>query len=274
MFLLLLLLCDSIQKGVAVSAAAAAGAFLIGCGGNLFLFRVLLIGVDEFYTADDLNMAAYHKENDRIRKEHLHREEQQDEKLRTELLSQVERMEAYVQRRKEQIGSGADELKRMTGEMEEILQKSRERVWCENTLLNVLVYDKTEKAEKCEVCLEAVLKIPDELSVHPLELCSVFSNLLDNAIEAASGVEDAERKILLRAAMFSGTMVIKVKNPYAPNAVNDPARYRKNDGVHGIGLKIVKKIAEKYHGGISIKRQEGIFQTIVYLDCGKERTDA
>lgn len=282
--LLALLLWDSIQKGVPVSVAAAAAALLTGCGGNFFLFRVILLDVDGVYMENALALADYHRENDRIRKEHLQREEQQDEMLRGNLLRQIGEMETYVQHRKDRTGTGAEEFgktvgeneefRKITGEMEKTLQRTRRPIWCGNTLLNVLIYDKMEMAEKYGIRLDASLKIPDGLSVHPLELCSVFSNLLDNAIEAVSGVEEGKRKIVLRAAMFSGNMVIKVKNPYVRKAVNDPVRHKKDGGLHGIGLKIVKRITEEYHGGMSVKRQDGVFQIIVYLDCRKERKDA
>lgn len=271
--LIVLLLWDSIQQGITFSIIAAAAALLTVCGANFFLFRIILTDVDGMYLKDAMILAEHHRKREQMRKEQISQEEEQEKKIRMELMNQIGQMEKYVKQKKTQTVSGKENFTEISERLDEMLQQTRREVWCDNTLLNVLIHDKKKMAERAGVYFDAVLNIQEESGMHPLALCSVFSNLLDNAIEAAAETESGGRTVTLRAAMFSKTMVIKVRNPYSREEQRSH-QGRKHDGAnHGIGLNIVKKIAERYHGGVSIEKQGDIFQIIVYLDCDAERMD-
>ena len=79
------------------------------------------------------------------------------------------------------------------------------------------------------------------------ELCSVFGNLLDNAIEASRMVENAPRYINIKTQRVSSMLNINIENSYDPHAVSD-----RRKGEHGFGLPRVRSVVEKYNGVCTI----------------------
>ena len=123
---------------------------------------------------------------------------------------------------------------------------------------------------KIQICRSEKIKVSVkdcELSDQPVTVydwVSIFSNLLDNAIEACKSVErkqdrfiriemrEEEKRMLLR--------VINGKNPAAEKMVegekemSDPYKDKR-----GLGLSIVREILDGYHAEIKIENEENIF---------------
>jgi len=98
----------------------------------------------------------------------------------------------------------------------------------------------------------------------------VLGNLLDNALEAATG--DRERRIRLDVEQARGTLLL-----YVENAFDGKVRYagghgkprlpltRKPSGDHGHGLRNVQRVTEKYDGHMDITHDGGTFSVTVLL---------
>ncbi len=106
-----------------------------------------------------------------------------------------------------------------------------------------------------------------QLSINDIDISSVISNLLDNAIEAAA--KSAEPHIFLKIKMHGNYLSIVVNNTYT----ND-IRHNSNGGLlstkphsdeHGQGTQIIKQIANKYDGDSSWKVSEDFFFMSVIL---------
>lgn len=94
------------------------------------------------------------------------------------------------------------------------------------------------------------LDLPRELPVSEPDLCSVLSNLLENAMEASLKTPPEHRLVKVSARLHSGHMVLlSVENTYN-------GKVKEKDGVflsskrpgEGIGLQAVRHIAEKTAG--------------------------
>ncbi len=94
------------------------------------------------------------------------------------------------------------------------------------------------------------------LSIHAVTLCTILSNLLDNATEAAEALPDPVISITARR---SGSFYyIRITNP-APRLVDTAADITttKPDGTgHGLGLKSVRRAAEKCGGTLELTSRE------------------
>ncbi len=90
------------------------------------------------------------------------------------------------------------------------------------------------------------------------ELCRVFGNLLDNAIEALEGTRDPEITFRLSEGVAAYTFAIEDNGPALPDeeAVFKPGYTTKADG-HGMGLAIVKDILTGAGGMIEGKNTPG-----------------
>ena len=134
--------------------------------------------------------------------------------------------------------------------------------YCENDTVNLILSAFETRAKK-----EGVILIPDIILgdipyVSDTELCSLFSNALENAINAAKAVTDKnQRKVCVRALIKSGKLIISIKNAYAGKLELDgelPKSQRRDVG-HGFGLKSIISVIERHSGLYSIETEGGIF---------------
>lgn len=129
----------------------------------------------------------------------------------------------------------------------------------QNKMFNAIINQKLNEAEKLNIKVECTIcdDLSDFKGMEDLELCLIFLNLLDNAIEAEKDVKSP----IIRFHVFKNTgyACFKVENTVDQNilAVNPKLKTTKSDKkMHGIGLKSVREIIEQ-HDGIFNITQEG-----------------
>lgn len=127
--------------------------------------------------------------------------------------------------------------------LEKLLNKielTREYPYCGIPIVNVVLWEKKKECDKHGIKIEVNLRLPEQLSIEQMDICSVFSNMLDNAIRACkkSGT-DAEIKV--EAGIVGKYLIMKCEN----TSVNAPGKIPEGSGY---GLKILKDIANRYEG--------------------------
>ncbi|WP_295155736.1 sensor histidine kinase [uncultured Ruminococcus sp.] len=121
-----------------------------------------------------------------------------------------------------------------------------------NEIADAIIYEKKNYAEMngASLVTEGSLK---GLEISAVTLCTVLSNLLDNAIEAAVQT-DSERVIMLSAKRSGSFFYICISNPTA-NYVDvsaDIPTSKPDSAGHGLGLKSVRKAIEKCGGTLEL----------------------
>lgn len=95
------------------------------------------------------------------------------------------------------------------------------------------------------------------------DVCSLFGNALDNAIEASCRIPDREkRSIGLNVKASRGFVSVSVRNSCADDVKTDgelPRTTKDDETSHGFGMKSMKLIAEKYGGELSVAAADGVF---------------
>ena len=139
----------------------------------------------------------------------------------------------------------------------------------ENTILKAVLLSKINQAEKNEI--DCYYFIDSQLEGVPLddsELTVVLSNLLNNAIEAAS---KSEKKVIeISTEYYEGKYIIEVSNSVdnlTKSMVADISKIRfstKGTG-RGYGLYNVKNIVEKYKGKVNMSLEEDIFNVLIEI---------
>ncbi|WP_243275502.1 sensor histidine kinase [Clostridium saudiense] len=139
----------------------------------------------------------------------------------------------------------------------------------ENTILKAVLLSKINQAEKNEI--DCYYFIDSQLEGVPLddsELTVVLSNLLNNAIEAAS---KSEKKVIeISTEYYEGKYIIEVSNSVdnlTKSMVADISKIRfSNKGTgRGYGLYNVKNIVEKYKGKVNMSLEEDIFNVLIEI---------
>lgn len=118
-------------------------------------------------------------------------------------------------------------------------------------LLDVILQEMEQKARRNGITLifEAQ-QLPQEISIKQKDLCALYVNLLENAIEASKS------KVYLSIKQINKMMFITIKNDYRIYPVIRNGNFitdKKDTEKHGWGTKIIKQVVEKYNGDIKYK---------------------
>ncbi len=128
-----------------------------------------------------------------------------------------------------------------------------------NTIADVIIAEKREKAKEAGAALKVSGQITD-VDFSPMDTCKIIANILDNAIEAVSEerIKDIDESFKIITLDFKRTnhfFMISLKNPCAdkPDLTEDSLCTTKKDAKnHGFGLKNVREAAAVYSGEVSL----------------------
>lgn len=134
--------------------------------------------------------------------------------------------------------------------------------YCENETVNLILSSFQTRANKTGVVLNIDVKLPPQLNINDTELCALLSNALENAINAASQMDDEKlRKVHIYAVINNNKLVISTENAYMGKIEMDgelPKSKLENSG-HGFGIKSMIAIVERHNGLYSIETEGGVF---------------
>lgn len=137
-----------------------------------------------------------------------------------------------------------------------------------NIIMDALLNDKNEKAQKYNTYLEFSGYIPTS-GISNVDLCIIFANSLDNAVEACvKSDKNLQKKISINADFKQGYFFLTVSNPYFEEIQikKDIFITSKNDSQnHGIGISNIKKTVKKYSGNTNIEIENNIFNLSIEL---------
>ena len=135
-----------------------------------------------------------------------------------------------------------------------------------NGILNILLNEKIQNAGKLHIDLQYEIGNVDLSFMNPMDITTIFGNLLDNAIEACEQVNGSPW-IRLKISPYYEMIAIKVEN-----TSNNIVRWSEGRPVsqkganHGIGLSNVERAVVKYDGSMNLSSENGIFQCNVLIN--------
>jgi len=123
------------------------------------------------------------------------------------------------------------------------------------TVLNVLMKEKLSYAKRNHIAVTHNVTIPENFSIDDLDLCVLFSNILDNAITACIEITQGERLLSISARVRSAFLIVEAVNS---TSATKPVTI-------GTGLLNIQRITEKYHGTMETELSNGRFRISVLL---------
>ncbi|WP_022759572.1 sensor histidine kinase [Butyrivibrio fibrisolvens] len=141
-----------------------------------------------------------------------------------------------------------------------------------NAVTDVVINEAAAICDKKSCIFECDFSFTEDKGITAIDMAIILNNLLDNAIEAITSIPADERYIRLSGASKANFYLIRIENSYdgevIRNNYNEIISKKKTDpdlGPHGIGLKSVASIAEKYLGAVDIKTEDRTFEVKVML---------
>lgn len=162
-----------------------------------------------------------------------------------------------------------DELKDLYENMIGDLKPESNVVSTGNIGIDSIVNFKLEMARELSIQIEPDIKIRGEVNIENQDVNVLFGNLLDNAIEAVENYEGIDKKIGLQIYSDETALLVRVSNPYE-NVIQEDEKGNvltsKEDAInHGIGLKSIKEVVNRYNGDLKIEWEENIFKVTAFL---------
>ena len=135
--------------------------------------------------------------------------------------------------------------------------------------IDYILSQKREKAENNHIHMKIHGEYPKDCKIDPVDLCTIFTNLLDNAFEACMKQPEGEpREIQVKIRRLHQFIIIKIANNsiVSPDIRNGKLHTSKNDrNLHGWGMRSVLSAVEKYQGTVQYEYHEKIFTVSVML---------
>ena len=152
--------------------------------------------------------------------------------------------------------------------------------YSDNMLADAVLQSLARRCESAGVTFSGSLSIGKEIPLGDPELCTVLSNLADNAFEAVQKVPEGERFITFTGSRRVKWLTITVENSYDGVLFTDRGSIvtRKEDRVmHGLGLKSICSIVDAVPGAsvrIEPSPEEKIFRvTLLFPRPQAEKKD-
>ncbi len=144
-----------------------------------------------------------------------------------------------------------EEFEKYLSELTEQFNEISNRIMTGNNLVNAIVNDISTKYP--DVSIQWNGNFSEDITINSIDICTIFSNLLNNAFEAANLTED--KKVCVLVKTLESSVYISIKNSALSEPLQNDDGYisTKDDGIeHGYGLRNVKKCLEKLGGSFDI----------------------
>ena len=172
-------------------------------------------------------------------------------------------------------GEKYGEVEKYIGKLDETIQELTYKFSTGNAVTDVIINDKYRLAKDAGITFSVKFEYRKTDTISAFDMGVVLHNLLDNALEACEKLDRERRYISLNLKRKEHFLLIEVENSFDGMLIWEdeekiPAT-TKQSGLpdilmeHGVGLKNVKDVAERYLGYMDIRAEKDTFRVTVML---------
>ncbi len=144
--------------------------------------------------------------------------------------------------------------------------------YCKNDVVDLLLSGFEGRAHDAGVTLLVEADLPEELPISDIDLCSLVSNGLENAVLAAEQVSGPSRRTVDAKLRFrQKNLLMSIQNPFeGPILFKEGLPVASQEG-HGFGTRSIASIAKRYGGYASFSAEDSLFTLRVMLPMRERR---
>lgn len=152
-------------------------------------------------------------------------------------------------------------------DLTETLENNKIKKFCDNELVNIIMIKKYDAIKVNHIEFSSNLNVPNNIDIKNTDLCRLFTNIIDNAIESCvSSNEKSKAFIILSSQIKDDSFVVKCSNYCDHNISDNLDNLQSTKQNHkGIGIEILKNITESYSGYFTVSCEDNTFTTIALL---------
>ena len=135
-----------------------------------------------------------------------------------------------------------------------------------NLMVDAILNSKLTLADTQKIQVTCKALLPKQLSIDDVDMCVILGNLLDNALEACTKLEVKDRFLRIYLAVRKCQLYMSVQNSAKQELGFEERHYiTTKRGNHGLGMKRVQAVVDKYEGFLRLANEPGIFAAEVTL---------
>lgn len=146
------------------------------------------------------------------------------------------------------------------------------RFFTGNPVTDVVINEAAAQAENLKCEFQTDFSFPEGSGISATDVGIILNNLLDNALEAVAVITEKERYIKLTGERKESFFLIRAENSFDGKILKDKdgsivskKKHEADGDLHGIGLKSVMSIADKYLGAMDVSVEDKVFMVKVML---------
>lgn len=139
-----------------------------------------------------------------------------------------------------------------------------------NIILDIILNEKSKLCKSNNIDFLCDIDFSKCNFIEMIDVSSIFSNLIDNAIEACEKIEDVKYKkyISIRGTIVKSYYIIKCENSKTNKIISKSNKIltsKKDKYLHGLGIDSIKSSIKKYDGELDIQTEENKFTAKIYI---------
>ena len=165
-----------------------------------------------------------------------------------------------------------DERKKWIDSLEQELESYSPELETGNSVLDTLIAGKMMNCRANNIKITCVADGDILDFMHVADICTIFGNALDNAIESVALIDDPEKRLIHLSLSQKKNFVLIQINNYCENTITMkngyPVTTKADKGNHGFGLKSIRYTVEKYHGTLNFDLNDNWFELKMLIPKG------
>lgn len=159
-------------------------------------------------------------------------------------------------------------LKKYLAKHIEMLPKSEIKLYFKNNAVNALLNYYAQSEEENGIHMEWDIGLPDDLTISEPDICSLFGNIIENAISGCMTLSDEKERYHYLSVTVKNDVNLYI---VSTNSFDGIVRMKEKQYLstkrrgNGIGIHSMKIIAEKYHGIAKFYHSENEFYGDIML---------
>lgn len=138
-----------------------------------------------------------------------------------------------------------------------------------NEILDVIINQKIQEAKKKGIIIELEGKLDKPDFMNTYDLCTLFSNMLDNSIEAYETMQDHKEIITVSILTHRNTVLFQFTNPATAKmyeAIKHGGTTKPDSKNHGFGMENIQSVVNKYGGETNYSFKDGKLIAEIYFE--------
>ena len=151
-------------------------------------------------------------------------------------------------------------------EVEKTIEDAVVERYCSNYTVNLILSSYIAHAKNEQITVETQINLPENNEVSDMDLCVIFANAIENAINACKWINDAnERTLQIVSRIKNNKLYIQITNSFDGTIIFVDGMPVSTEENHGRGTKSIAVVAQKYGGVYSFTFEDRVFKTSIIL---------